>query len=67
MTIRDEEALREAFALHPLALEDVLHRGQRAKAEAYEAHQFVVLNLVQRDRDDGGRGSRHGDESSRRA
>ncbi len=45
------QALREAFALHPLALEDVLHRGQRAKAEAYEAHQFVVLNLVQRDRD----------------
>lgn len=44
--------LQQAFGLHPLALEDVLHRGQRAKAEAYDAHQFVVLNLVRRDSQD---------------
>ncbi|SDM29116.1 magnesium transporter [Oryzisolibacter propanilivorax] len=47
------QALADAFGLHPLALEDVLHRGQRAKAESYDAHQFVILNLVQREPDAG--------------
>lgn len=37
--------LGEMFHLHPLALEDALHRGQRPKAEAYAAHAFVVLQL----------------------
>ncbi len=50
------QSLKEALGLHPLALEDVLHRGQRAKAESYDAHQFVILNLVQRERDADGDG-----------
>ncbi len=35
--------LGELFQLHPLALEDALHRGQRPKAEDYAEHGFVVL------------------------
>lgn len=35
--------LGELFRLHPLALEDALHRGQRPKAEEYADHAFVVL------------------------
>ena len=50
------QSLKQAWGLHPLALEDVLHRGQRAKAESYDAHQFVILNLVQRERDADGDG-----------
>ncbi len=50
------QSLKQAWGLHPLALEDVLHRGQRAKAETYDAHQFVILNLVQRERDSDGEG-----------
>lgn len=41
-----EELLRavgEAYGLHPLALEDVLHTGQRAKVEAYEGQLFTIL------------------------
>src|SRR5690606_38123351 len=46
-------SLGEAFGLHALALEDVLHRGQRAKSETYDTHQFVILNLVLRDPETG--------------
>lgn len=38
-------ALGEAYRLHPLALEDVLHTGQRAKLETYEGEIFVVLGV----------------------
>ncbi|MCK9514880.1 MAG: magnesium/cobalt transporter CorA [Ottowia sp.] len=38
------QVLGAAFALHPLALEDVLHREARAKSEAFDAQQFVVLD-----------------------
>lgn len=41
-----EELLRgigEAYGLHPLALEDVLHTGQRAKTEAYDHQLFTVI------------------------
>jgi magnesium transporter len=31
-----------AYHLHPLALEDVLHTGQRAKAEAYDGQIFAI-------------------------
>lgn len=41
------QALGQAFGLHPLALEDVLHNEARAKSEAFDAQQFVVLNLLQ--------------------
>ena len=35
----------EAYNLHPLALEDVLHTGQRAKVEAYDDELFVVFGV----------------------
>jgi len=38
-------AIGEAYALHPLALEDVLHVGQRAKLEAYDEQLFTVLGV----------------------
>ena len=42
-------ALGRAFDLHPLAMEDVMGRGQRSKFEAYENQYFVVLNKPRRD------------------
>lgn len=44
----DESLLRSiaaAYHLHPLALEDVLHTGQRAKAEAYDGQIFTVVGF----------------------
>ena len=41
-----EELLRavgDAYGLHPLALEDVLHTGQRAKVEEYDGQLFTIL------------------------
>lgn len=35
--------LRDGFGLHPLAVEDVLHRGQRPKLETYDDHIFAIL------------------------
>lgn len=43
------QALGERFGLHPLALEDVLHREARAKVESFDGQQFVVLSQVHRD------------------
>lgn len=46
------EQLRQlgaAFGLHPLALEDVLHREARAKVEVFDAGLFVVLTHVHLD------------------
>jgi magnesium transporter len=43
-----EELLRavgDAYGLHPLALEDVMHTGQRAKLEAYDAQLFTIVTL----------------------
>jgi magnesium transporter len=34
------------FSLHKLAVEDVVHLGQRAKVEQYEGHLFIVLRLA---------------------
>lgn len=48
----DIEALRalgQKYGLHPLALEDVLDTGQRAKVEPYEDHLFIVAHMVYRD------------------
>ncbi len=36
--------LGEAFGLHKLVLEDIVHTGQRAKVEAYEDYLYVVLH-----------------------
>lgn len=41
-------ALGTGFDLHPLAMEDVMGRGQRTKFEAYENQYFVVLNRPHR-------------------
>ncbi len=48
----DVEVLRqlgEKYHLHPLALEDVLHPGQRPKVEPYEQHLFIVAQMLYRD------------------
>ncbi len=37
------QALEKELKLHALALEDVLHAGQRSKVDDYEDHLFVVL------------------------
>jgi magnesium transporter len=36
----------QVFALHPLALEDVVHVHQRAKVEDFERHLFLVARMV---------------------
>ena len=41
--------LGETYGLHPLALEDVLRRGQRTKFEIYDDQYFVVLNMPRHD------------------
>jgi magnesium transporter len=38
-------AIGDACQLHPLALEDVSHTGQRAKLEAYDAQLFTIISL----------------------
>jgi magnesium transporter len=45
----DEELamLQEEFGLHPLAVEDARHRGQRPKVEVYEKYFFLVMHAVQ--------------------
>jgi magnesium transporter len=35
--------IQEEFSLHPLAVEDARHRGQRAKIEFYEGFNFLVV------------------------
>lgn len=37
------KALEVTLQLHPLALEDAIHAGQRAKLDDYEQHLFLVL------------------------
>jgi magnesium transporter len=46
---QDVQMLERQFSLHPLALEDTLHRGQRAKVEAYEDHYFLVVHAMRLD------------------
>jgi magnesium transporter len=40
------QQLGERFALHPLALEDVLHLGQRPKIEPYSEHLFLITQMI---------------------
>jgi magnesium transporter len=42
----DLRMLQEEFGLHPLAVEDTLHRDQRSKVEAYEDHFFLVVHAL---------------------
>jgi magnesium transporter len=39
------QELAQFFALHPLALEDILNSGQRPKMENYENQLFVITSL----------------------
>ena len=45
------KALGEKYQLHPLALEDVLHTGQRPKMEPYDQHLFIIAQMIYRDSD----------------
>ena len=40
------EAIAGHFGLHPLVVEDVVHTGQRPKAEDYEDTLFIVLRML---------------------
>jgi magnesium transporter len=40
------EAIAGHFGLHPLVVEDVLHTGQRSKAEDYDDTLFIVLRML---------------------
>jgi magnesium transporter len=42
-------ALGEKYDLHPLALEDVVHAGQRPKVDSYEGQLFIVAQMLYRD------------------
>jgi magnesium transporter len=41
------DAIGKAFGIHPLALEDIVHAGQRPKLEDYEQQLFIVLNAIE--------------------
>lgn len=41
------EAIGKAFDVHPLALEDIVHAGQRPKLDDYERQLFIVLNALE--------------------
>ena len=40
------EEIGRVFALHPLALEDVVNTGQRPKVDFYDDHAFVALSMI---------------------
>ncbi len=40
------KAIGEAFDLHPLVLEDLVHTGQRPKLEEYQRYFFIVLRML---------------------
>lgn len=41
--------LANTFGIHPLSMEDVVHVGQRPKAEAFDEYLFVVLPMASAD------------------
>jgi magnesium transporter len=41
------EAIGKEFGIHPLALEDIVHAGQRPKLDDYERQLFIVLNALE--------------------
>ena len=43
--------LKEEFEVHPLAIEDALHRDQRPKVEVYEGYFFLVLHALRLEND----------------
>ncbi|HVI04035.1 MAG TPA: magnesium/cobalt transporter CorA [Enhygromyxa sp.] len=40
------EALGCGFAIHPLALADIVNVGQRAKVDAYEHNHVIIIHMV---------------------
>ena len=47
--VHDVETIQRigtSFELHPLVIEDIVHTGQRPKAEDYESHLFIVLRML---------------------
>jgi len=42
------QAIGDAFCLHRLALEDVMHVPQRTKVDAFEGHLFIVVKMARR-------------------
>lgn len=45
------EALGSQFDLHPLVMEDILNTDQRPKVEEYPGYLYIVLRMLQYDRD----------------
>jgi len=48
--VHDAEKIQrigDVYGLHPLAVEDIAHTGQRPKVEDYETHLFAVLRMLQ--------------------
>ena len=43
------QALSEAFGLHPLVQEDILHTSQRAKVEDHTDYTYIVLQMLRWD------------------
>ncbi|TFG55166.1 MAG: magnesium/cobalt transporter CorA [Methanomassiliicoccus sp.] len=49
--LSDVETIRqlgEAFGLHPLVMEDILHTGQRPKLEQYDNYVYLVVKMIYR-------------------
>jgi magnesium transporter len=49
----DLAVLSDEFGLHPLAVEDALHHGQRAKLDRYRSHLFMTAYSARLDTDSG--------------
>ena len=49
----DLAVLSEEFGLHPLAVEDALHPGQRSKLDRYRTHLFLTAYWARFDADSG--------------
>jgi magnesium transporter len=45
-------ALARHFGLHPLAIEDIVHVGQRPKIDSYAEHLLVVVRMLRPDESD---------------
>lgn len=43
------DRIQHQFGLHPLAMEDVMNTGQRAKFEEFDDHLFITLKMLQFD------------------
>lgn len=45
------EQIGQQFQLHPLVLEDIVHVGQRPKVEDYDTYLYIVLKMLQYNKD----------------